>query len=102
MTNLDLDIRVWVQRYIRGDVGLRDFQEWFVPATWDVHLNAPAAADVAYVVDAGLSLFDRGELSEQALKKWLRRVSVVKVETHLPVALAPGSRSRLTPLPAFG
>ncbi len=33
--SLDVTIRDWLARYLAGEIGLGEFQEWFVPATWD-------------------------------------------------------------------
>jgi hypothetical protein len=35
--SLDLEIRDWLARYLAGDISLRAFRDWFMPATWNVH-----------------------------------------------------------------
>lgn len=36
---LDKQIRLKVQEYLQGDISLEEFDDWFVPKTWDVHLS---------------------------------------------------------------
>ena len=40
---LDRQIRERLVRYVRGEMTLRDFNRWFMPATWNVHQTADMA-----------------------------------------------------------
>lgn len=44
-TPLDEQIRVQLSRLLAGKMTLRAFDDWFVPATWDVHLTGNWAAE---------------------------------------------------------
>ena len=72
--NLDLKIRAWLGRYVRGEITLGQFKDWFVPATWNVHQSGnPLAPDLAYEVDALLAELSDGALTERRLKQRLDR-----------------------------
>ncbi len=52
------EIKLWLMRFLRGDITLVHFTEWFVPATWDLKdpeakslVNAVLTALEAYSVD---------------------------------------------------
>ncbi len=34
-TSIDVTIRDWLARYLAGEISLPEFEEWFVPATWN-------------------------------------------------------------------
>ncbi len=72
--NLDLEIRAWLGRYVRGEIGLRSFQDWFVPATWNVHaVGNPLAPSLAYQIDALIAQYSDGSLTEGRLRQRLDR-----------------------------
>ena len=62
-------ISTLVRRYVAGDISLRDFQDWFIPATWDV-AKCPDKEIVKAVRNIQLSLaeFSSGDLTEAQLK----------------------------------
>lgn len=45
MPLLDLQIHAWIARYLSGTASLEQFEDWFIPATWEVERsgNLPAA-----------------------------------------------------------
>ena len=78
--NLDLEIRAWLGRYVRGEIPLSQFKDWFVPATWNVHRSGnPLAPDLAYEIDALIAEFSDAALTERQLKQRLdRRVEIYR------------------------
>lgn len=72
--NLDLEIRAWLGRYVRGEITLSEFKDWFVPNTWNVHLSGnPLAPKIAYEVDALIAEFSDHAFTERRLKQRLDR-----------------------------
>lgn len=72
--NLDLEIRAWLARYVRGEITLTEFKDWFVPNTWNVHESGnPLAPGLAYWVDARIDEYVGGVFGERRLKSLLDR-----------------------------
>ena len=82
-TSLDHDIRERLARYLRGETGLRDFDAWFVPATWEVDQERdPVAYDLTNEISLRLAEYSNGHWNEAELKDRLRKFT----ESH---AVAP-------------
>lgn len=72
---MNREIRAWLARYLRSEISLREFQDWFVPATWDVDAAEDAATrELAADVDLRLAEFTNGHLTEQQLRSRLSRI----------------------------
>jgi hypothetical protein len=70
---LDLEIRDWLARYLDGDISLRQFREWFVPASWNVHQTGNVAAgDLVGEIGLRLAEFTSGHRSEEDVQSLLR------------------------------
>ena len=70
---LNLQIREQLVKYLASEVSLREFQRWFVPATWDLKATDNAST-YKLVSDIGLLLaeYTSGHLSEDELRNDLR------------------------------
>lgn len=73
MTNsLDQEIRLWIARYLRGEVPLDVFEEWFTPSTWDVDEGDAVVRGMTDLVAFRLAEYTSGDLSEEELRGELR------------------------------
>jgi site-specific recombinase XerC len=67
------EMRTRLARYLSGEASLREFDEWFVPATWDVEKTRDQAAiDLAYEIILRLAEYSDGDCTEVQLKDLLR------------------------------
>ena len=58
--------------FVAGRISLRQFEEWFVPATWDIHkANDSEAESLADEIDLNISEYTDGVLSADQLKQEL-------------------------------
>jgi hypothetical protein len=63
------EIRENVGRLLFGDISLEQFEDWFVPATWDAHkAGDPEAESLADDIEMNLSEYTGGQLSEEQLR----------------------------------
>lgn len=68
----DLEIRARLAEYLAGQISLDQFQQWFVPATWDIEsAGDSAASDVAHEVQLRLAEFSDDHWTEQELHRRL-------------------------------
>jgi hypothetical protein len=59
--------------YLGGIITLLDFNEWFVPNYWDVHLwGSKTMCDLTYAVDLFLAEYTGGYRTEESLRGCLR------------------------------
>ena len=73
---LEQDIREQLRRYIDGQISLREFDAWFVPATRAVdRTGPPEAIDLTYEVFLRLAEYSNGDWTEAELKDILGRVA---------------------------
>ena len=74
-SSLDHDIRERLAQYLRGETRLRDFDAWFVPATWEVDQERdPVAYDLTNEIYLRLAEYSNGHWTEAELKDRLRRL----------------------------
>src|SRR5438067_2217556 len=66
--NLEKRIRSKLARFAAGKLSLRDFNRWFVPATWDIDEAPPFLGELVYGTKALLDDYDKGRLSKSALR----------------------------------
>lgn len=73
LTPLDSSIRQHLAQSIMGETTLRRFDEWFVPATWDVDRSGDQPLiDLTYEIILRLAEYSNGDCSEAELKALLR------------------------------
>jgi len=72
-SNLDLIIRGELIRYLVGEISLRDFQNWFVSATWNLEeTHNSLAQELASEIQLKLAEYTNGHWSEEELRRILR------------------------------
>lgn len=59
-----------LQRYLFGEIGLKDFQDWLVPFTWS---PPKSMSGLVRVVDLRIAEHTSGHMSEVELKGFLRK-----------------------------
>jgi hypothetical protein len=74
--------------YLRGEMTLRQFEEWFVPTTWDARdEDDPRVELVRNIIDARIAEFTHGDWDEDELKDFLHPFVETKV---IPLAANSG------------
>jgi len=69
-SRLDIEIRDRLASYIVGEISLKDFEDWFVPVSWNIiHSGNLSAINLAYEVELWLAEFSDGYWSEDELKE---------------------------------
>ncbi len=82
---LHQDILDQVERYLAGDISIAAFEEWFFPATWNVHKSGDTVAERLHgPVALHLSEFDRGHWTAEEVREKLRGVTVANRASSLP------------------
>lgn len=66
--NLEKRIRDIMTRFVAGKVSLRDFNRWFVPATWEIEEDPASLRELVYTVKALLDDYDNERLSKSTLR----------------------------------
>jgi hypothetical protein len=76
MDSLDIQIREAVLGFISGKTDLQSFEDWFVPATWDIEKSGSPAQtfELAHEIELLLAEYTNGHRSESNLKEELSRV----------------------------
>ena len=70
---LDLDIREKLASYLVGEISLGEFEDWFVPASWNVaQSNNSNAVNLVYEIELWLAEYSDGHWNEQELKNYLK------------------------------
>jgi hypothetical protein len=65
----DREIRKYVTRWLDGEISFHQFENWFVPSTWDVHKwNDPAAESLVDEIEFRISEHSDGLLTMDELK----------------------------------
>jgi hypothetical protein len=62
------EIRDWLERYVDCRVSLEEFEDWFLPATWDVSKANSQAQEMASEIRLYLAEVDRGDRSQDQLR----------------------------------
>jgi hypothetical protein len=71
--SLDIEIREKLASYLAGEISLADFEDWFVPASWNVVPSGnQAAANLVYEIEIWLAEFSDGFWREEELKNSLQ------------------------------
>src|SRR5215467_6938192 len=90
---LERDIRERLAHYLAGDSTLERFQDWFVPATWNVAKSGPqGAARLAYAIDLRLAEYSNGDWLESELQKFFRDL-LTNVDVGCPASRPSSSTS---------
>jgi hypothetical protein len=77
---LEAAIRHHLALYLANELSLRQFDEWFVPATWDVDKTGhQPAIELAYEIILRLAEYSNGDCTEADLKKLLRPLAATGI-----------------------
>ena len=69
---LDIEIREQLARYLVGEISLQEFEDWFVPASWNVvQSKNMSAIYLVYEIELWLAEFSDGFWNEDELKEKL-------------------------------
>src|SRR5262245_56875528 len=70
--SLQLEIRTELAKYFASELRLRAFEDWFMPASWNVHQTGDVGdADLVYTIELHLSEFSSGHWTENELRALL-------------------------------
>jgi len=84
--SLGTEFRDQLRRYLSGDLSLAEFEDWFVPRTWNIHqVGDPGLADLAYEIDLRLAEYSNGHRTENDLKEVLG-AALWTIRAHLGAA----------------
>jgi hypothetical protein len=85
-----IQIRSRLSDWIEGRISLAEFEDWFVPATWNIHKgNDAAAEDLTDSIELSLSEYSGGYLTLEELREKLKGPVLAERE---------GARSILEPV----
>lgn len=72
---LDQEIRGKIAEYLKGEISLQDFNKWFGPVTWDVHLTENyEAVKLTGKVGLWLAEYSLDHLSEEEMRLEMGRL----------------------------
>jgi len=75
--NLDLAIRDKLASYLVGEISLAEFEDWFVPASWNVaQSNNQNAINLVYEIELWLAEYSDGHWREDELKQHFRSLVI--------------------------
>lgn len=70
---IDSEIRENLSRYLEGAISLREFEDWFLPGTWNIHrLGDQSAQNLAYGIGLLLAEFSNRDWTENELRQQLK------------------------------
>ncbi len=82
-SSLESQIRQKLGQYLAGLITLREFEEWFSPATWDVENSGePAAATLTWEIELRLAEYSNGHRTDGELRELLQKA--VEARTARP------------------
>lgn len=94
---LEIEIRLHLARYLSGTDPLETFEEWLMPAVWDVTPeNDPCLSPFVSEIQLAFAEHSNGHLSEDELRRELK--------LYRPLEVAAGSSSsvnQVVPLPTI-
>jgi len=70
-SELELGIQQHVMQYLSGVVSLSDFENWFVPAMWEIDDEDEYTRKLAGTVHILISEFSRGDRTLMSLREGL-------------------------------
>jgi hypothetical protein len=94
---LDLKIREKLASYLVGEISLREFEDWFVPASWNVaQSNNSNAVNLVYEIELWLAEYSDGHWNEQELKNYLKPLVIdYRVDVGYNLVVVIGSNANV-------
>jgi len=76
------EIRTQLQNWLDGAISFRQFEDWFVLETWNIHRsNDDEAESITDEIELNLSEYSDGLLTKEELAKELTRIAHVTMVT---------------------
>jgi hypothetical protein len=66
-------VRAELAKWVGGQVSLSEFEDWFVPATWDIQGSAELV-NLVNEIELRISEYSSGEFSKQELRDQMRKL----------------------------
>ena len=86
---IDSEIRDRLSRYLSGETAWRDFEDWFVSATWDIEKSGNSSAiELTHEIELRFAEFSNGHRTESDLHAKLRPL----LESCVPQSSSPSNR----------
>lgn len=68
----ELELHRQLARYLSGEISLNDFEDWFVPRSWNFHAGStPSLQDIVSEIELLLAEYSNGHVVEEDLKQKL-------------------------------
>ena len=98
---IENEIRRNLKAYLAGRLSLKAFQEWFVPATWDIEKQAmPNVRRLVYAIELRLAEYTNGHWSPAELKDYLQPLAGPNGK-RAPLRIKAGGKRRKAKLPVL-
>jgi len=66
----EFELRQELARYLKGQCKLKDFEDWFVPRSWDFNRNTnPSLQKLVSQIELAIAEFSNGDWSEVELRQ---------------------------------
>jgi hypothetical protein len=86
-TPIDLEIRRRIASVLAGELSLRDFYRWFMPATWDLDCTEnPEALRLIHDITHLFSELSAGDLSPSEMLHELEQAASSQASAHPRIA----------------
>jgi hypothetical protein len=84
------EIREQVAIMLFGEISLEQFEDWFVPATWDAHkAHDPESESLTDEIEMYLSEYTGGRLSPEQLRSGLAGIAFRLAENRSGPSIIP-------------
>lgn len=72
MNSLDIKIRESLARYLTNRTSFEEFEDWFMPATWEIEKTSnQLAIELTHEIELRISEFTNGHFTEKELREKL-------------------------------
>jgi len=66
----EIELRQELARYLKGQCTLKDFEDWFVPRSWNIDQNSnPSLHNLVSQIELSLAEFGNGDWTEEELRQ---------------------------------
>jgi len=66
----EFELRQELARYLKGQCTLKDFEDWFVPRSWNFNLNSnPSLQKLVSQIELSIAEFSNGDWTEKELRQ---------------------------------
>jgi hypothetical protein len=93
-SEVELGIQQHLMQYLSGVVSLSDFENWFVPAMWEIDDEDECTRKLAGTVHILISEFSRGDRTLKSLREGLAETIRAVDENHFGELSSVRTRKR--------